>query len=620
MKIGNEEFSPMYITLVILDLFYAFFCLISIIRLFQILSSKKRYNISIVYYIAILCAMIARGSAFMMTIFDFEKESSKAENNAKNKVHYLFLLVPDMVQICVFLVLVWHFLTHFIISHINVANDVNLFTDKEEDTPKLHKITNNVIYFVIPVYVIVFCIMCLLFVINQMTPEEFMIANGSIGLATPFVFMGYYIFINVKFSGKPYKTKQLEKEITHILTITYIWSLARVFIGVSEIILSTIWNSFFIDYIIDGTSDMNIINCVIVVLFFMLTEFIPVYLSLDSEMMKTFVKDNSTKDNSLLLPNTSDVENMLNNSQQVFLFESSGIESEIVNKNKLNTPKLDIKDIVIQNENEIAIKNEIHSHKNCLGTIYKGEYKGKEVVCRVIKFDRLSRYDLESVSKDIEIILSLTNPFLSTCVGIHIDSNNHKIIILTSYCKNGSLYDYIHEQKQKMTLRSKIGLALDIAKALKYLNENQLNHCHLSSRNVLLQDDLTPLINDFGFVSLFELAEIFNKYHNKNSYSSPEILKDERNVGHTFTNNEFNEKIDVYSFGMLLWELIVETIPFNVKMKEVYDYVVEQKYRPEITKDIDDDIADLIRLCWHSEPKSRPSFDEIIMKLKNKLS
>ena len=129
---------------------------------------------------------------------------------------------------------------------------------------------------------------------------------------------------------------------------------------------------------------------------------------------------------------------------------------------------------------------------------------------------------------------------------------------------------------------------------------------------------MTPVIADFGFDNLKEIASIFNKYTNKNSYSPPEILIDAQTIGRPLGGN--NESIDVYSFGMVLWEILTNTIPFNLKISEVIDYVVEQKMRPEITKDVDRDIAELIRMCWESENKNRPKFDVIIDILNKKIS
>jgi hypothetical protein len=103
---------------------------------------------------------------------------------------------------------------------------------------------------------------------------------------------------------------------------------------------------------------------------------------------------------------------------------------------------------------------------------------------------------------------------------------------------------------------------------------------------------------------------VFIKYKNKNSYTSPELLRESKQIGNTFLNHD--SKPDVYSFGILLWELYTNTVPFNVKISTLYDYVAVENYRPEITKNFNQDIANLIRLCWDAEPLKRPNFMKII--------
>ena len=80
-----------------------------------------------------------------------------------------------------------------------------------------------------------------------------------------------------------------------------------------------------------------------------------------------------------------------------------------------------------------------------------------------------------------------------------------------------------------------------------------------------------------------------------------------------------DEKIDVYSYGMVLWELFTNTTPFDVELPQVISYVVEQKLRPKIESNIDKEIAELIRTCWETESKKRPSLDTIILTLSKKM-
>jgi serine/threonine protein kinase len=155
-------------------------------------------------------------------------------------------------------------------------------------------------------------------------------------------------------------------------------------------------------------------------------------------------------------------------------------------------------------------------------------------------------------------------------------------------------------------------IALEIALGMEYLHENKIYHYHLSSKNIYLNDQFTPIISDYGFHYLKDISSVFIKYKNKNSYTSPELLKENKIIGNTTSNSENFQKNDIYSFGILLWELYTCTVPFNISLNNLYNYVVVNGYRPEITKDFNPDIAELIRACWDSDPNKRPGFIKIV--------
>jgi serine/threonine protein kinase len=130
-----------------------------------------------------------------------------------------------------------------------------------------------------------------------------------------------------------------------------------------------------------------------------------------------------------------------------------------------------------------------------------------------------------------------------------------------------------------------------------------------------MQENLTPLIADYGFHNLKDISSVFIRYKNKNSYTSPELLKNSKSISNKMESNTKNNLIykpDVYSFGMLLWELYTCTIPFNVKIHTLIDLVVRDNYRPEIKPEMNRDISNLIRQCWDSDPNKRPDFKNII--------
>jgi serine/threonine protein kinase len=120
---------------------------------------------------------------------------------------------------------------------------------------------------------------------------------------------------------------------------------------------------------------------------------------------------------------------------------------------------------------------------------------------------------------------------------------------------------------------------------------------------------MVPKITDFGFKSLKENASIFLKYKNKNAYSSPELLKDKKRIGNFYYGLDFHT--DVYSYGVLLWEIFTMTIPFNVRMKTIYNMVAVENFRPEIPKELNAGVANIIRNCWDVDINKRPNFTKI---------
>ncbi len=205
-------------------------------------------------------------------------------------------------------------------------------------------------------------------------------------------------------------------------------------------------------------------------------------------------------------------------------------------------------------------------------------------------------------------------PLLGICV-----ENNPNIFILWPYYKNGSLYDFLHVQNTKLELKTRLVISKGIALGLNYLHSNSIYHFHLSSKNIYLDDNFTPLIADYGFKYLKDISSVFLKYKNKNSYTSPELLKENKEICNLTTLSNY-QKCDIYSYGILLWELYTSTQPFSISLTNLYNYVVVNDYRPEITKDFPSDLANLIRNCWDNDPTRRPSINKIVDVLDNLLS
>lgn len=90
-------------------------------------------------------------------------------------------------------------------------------------------------------------------------------------------------------------------------------------------------------------------------------------------------------------------------------------------------------------------------------------------------------------------------------------------------------------------------------------------------------------------------------------WMAPEVLR----------NEPSNEKCDVYSFGVILWELATMRVPWSgLNPMQVVGAVGFQNRRLEIPKDVDPQVASIISSCWDSDPSKRPSFSQLLSPLK----
>lgn len=158
------------------------------------------------------------------------------------------------------------------------------------------------------------------------------------------------------------------------------------------------------------------------------------------------------------------------------------------------------------------------------------------MICRVIKFDRLTSYIIDEYWKDMVFIYSLPTNSIVKIQYVFIDQN--KIYVFME--KEVSLYQCLHIDKVKLTNEEKLNICLQLCRILKALHELERKtvHQHLSSRNLFLQsrrsteellesqqeDRYIVKIGDIGDLELRNTAKIFAKYEIRNAWSCPELL------------------------------------------------------------------------------------------------
>lgn len=144
----------------------------------------------------------------------------------------------------------------------------------------------------------------------------------------------------------------------------------------------------------------------------------------------------------------------------------------------------------------------------------------------------------------------------------HLETDSYWLVV--EYASKGSLYNFLKEYT--VNWKEFIHIALGIANGLSHLHDAEIGHRDFKSKNVLLKNDLTPCITDFGVAAILDIntgsqTDLRKKYVQVGTprYMAPEVLE----CSVTFTKTSFT-KIDVYALSLVMWELITRCFPIPV--------------------------------------------------------
>ncbi|RHZ84068.1 hypothetical protein Glove_86g172 [Diversispora epigaea] len=165
--------------------------------------------------------------------------------------------------------------------------------------------------------------------------------------------------------------------------------------------------------------------------------------------------------------------------------------------------------------------------------------------------------------------------------------------------------------------RSKIQMALDICRALVFLQTCDILHHDIRCANVMMTKQLVPKLSNFKYArhnsqATTDIKEITNILR----WMAPEKMKDHKNVRYTF-------KCEIFSFGMLLWELLFQKIPYeNKDMNQIKDHVlkggrenIDMNCSSQENKTIQNTFVEIIISAWQHDVEIRASLMEIFLKL-----
>jgi serine/threonine protein kinase len=267
-------------------------------------------------------------------------------------------------------------------------------------------------------------------------------------------------------------------------------------------------------------------------------------------------------------------------------------------------------------------------------TLYKGKYFHNDICVKELNLNYLSEKEQDKIQGEIMISLQLNHKNIVNTLGYCFNQQRSKIFIITEYMKNKSLKLYIESNKGKILLKQKLLFIYEIALGLEYMyNSNyKILHRDIKSSNILLDENLHCKICDFGMSKCLNSEN--NSENNTNNMStnyqtnsqstlfwmSPEYLCD----------GIINDKCDIYSFGILIWEIFMEdTNPY--KNVNINDYFLGNKDIVYNNRPIINDIyfqdcpkmKELMELMWKKNYNERPDIGYVLNfleELNNKFS
>ncbi|XP_047153591.1 cold-responsive protein kinase 1-like [Vigna umbellata] len=264
------------------------------------------------------------------------------------------------------------------------------------------------------------------------------------------------------------------------------------------------------------------------------------------------------------------------------------------------------------------------------GSVYKGRLKdGKVAAIKVLAAE--SRQGVKEFLTEINVISEIEHENLVKLYGCSVDKNSR--ILVYNYLENNSLSQTLlggNHNKMYFDWRTRCKISIGIARGLAYLHEEvrpHIVHRDIKASNILLDKDLTPKISDFGLAKLIpaNMTHVSTRVAGTIGYLAPEYA-----IGGKLTR-----KADVYSFGVLLVEIVSGRCNTNTRLPIEEQFLLERTWelyeRKELVGLVDTSLdgefdaeqackfMKIGLLCTQESPKLRPSMSSVVKMLTGKI-
>ncbi|KAJ0038474.1 hypothetical protein Pint_23581 [Pistacia integerrima] len=262
---------------------------------------------------------------------------------------------------------------------------------------------------------------------------------------------------------------------------------------------------------------------------------------------------------------------------------------------------------------ELDFSNSAIIGKGSFGEILKACWRGTPVaIKRILPSLSDDRLVIQDFRHEVNLLVKLRHPNIVQFLGAVTEKK--PLMLITEFLRGGDLHKYLKE-KGALSPSTAVNFAMDIARGMAYLHNepNVIIHRDLKPRNVLLVNSSADhlKVGDFGLSKLIKVQNSHDVYKMTGEtgsyrYMAPEVFK----------HRKYDKKVDVFSFGMILYEMLEGEPPLShFEPYEAAKYVAEGRRPICRAKGYIPELRDLTERCWDADMNLRPSFLEILKKL-----
>ncbi|KAL3824565.1 hypothetical protein ACJIZ3_020594 [Penstemon smallii] len=253
------------------------------------------------------------------------------------------------------------------------------------------------------------------------------------------------------------------------------------------------------------------------------------------------------------------------------------------------------------------------------GTVYHGKWRGTDVAikrindrCFAAKQSEQERMRDDFWNEAIKLA-DLHHPNVVAFYGVVLDGPDGLVSTVTEYMVNGSLRNALQKSERNLDKRKRLLIGMDVAFGMEYLHGKNIVHFDLKSDNLLvnLRDPHRPIckVGDLGLSKVKCQTLISGGVRGTLPWMAPELLNGSSSL--------VSEKVDVFSFGIVMWELLTGEEPYaDLHYGAIIGGIVNNTLRPPVPETCDPVWRALMERCWASEPSERPKFTDIANELR----